>query len=150
MITTELEFLKCHERLEQLVELVQQSGADGRRIDEVERVVFAELLQMSLLLTEAFVKLSGDGDIGETMAAPAVPADSTTSAEESDPPVRRSQRRLETLHDPSHSGRSKIAIPLHQRTRDVEESELRPSHFYGTDHRKRCFAARKCIQGATS
>jgi hypothetical protein len=102
MITTEREFLKCHERLEQLVESVRQSGADGRRIDEVERMVFAELLQMGFLLLEAFVKDAGDGDVGETMTVPAIPADATTSSEEIGRPKVRTLRRLEEPHSRSY------------------------------------------------
>ena len=37
MITSDREFLKCHQRLEDLIETVRQSEKDGRRVDEVER-----------------------------------------------------------------------------------------------------------------
>ncbi|MGA9287412.1 MAG: ISKra4 family transposase [Anaerobacillus sp.] len=83
MITSEREFLKCHERLERLVETVKTLGEDGSRIDEVERTVFAELLQMGFHLLSAFVRNAGDGDVGETIQIPAAevsPASGNESA----------------------------------------------------------------------
>jgi len=79
MITTERSFLKCQERLEQLIESVLKSGQEGRRIDEVERAVLSELLQMGLLLLEGFVKSAGDGDVGATLTVPAIQEDSLAS-----------------------------------------------------------------------
>src|SRR4051812_34517064 len=67
MITSEREFLKCHERLEQLIETVRQSGAERLRIDEVERTIFAELLRTGFDLLSAFVSSAGNGDVGETI-----------------------------------------------------------------------------------
>jgi hypothetical protein len=102
MITNEREFLKCHERLEQLIELVRQFGEERRRIDEFERMVFAELLQMGFLLLEAFVKGAGDGDVGETMAVPAVPENATPSSAAVVSPEVRTLRRLEEQHSRSY------------------------------------------------
>ncbi|MBS0204185.1 MAG: hypothetical protein JSS49_14875 [Planctomycetes bacterium] len=67
MITTELDFLKSHDCLEHLIERVRQSGTDGHRIDEVERELFAGLMQIGLHLLIAFVRQAGDGDVGETV-----------------------------------------------------------------------------------
>lgn len=87
MITTERKFLKCQAKLEQLMESVVQSGRDGRRIDEVERAVFWELLQMGRLLLEGFVNSIGDGDVGATLEVPVI-AEKDTSAPRM-PPRRR-------------------------------------------------------------
>jgi len=73
MIACEGEFLKAHKRFEQLVEKVRRAGSERRRIDEVERLVFAELLAMGLHLISAFVAGAGDGDVGQTCEVPAEP-----------------------------------------------------------------------------
>lgn len=67
MITTERAFLKCQERLEQLIVSVRKFGQDGQRIDEVEREVLSELLEMGCLLLEGFITIAGDGDVGSTL-----------------------------------------------------------------------------------
>lgn len=103
MITSEREFLKCHERLEQLIETVRQSGKDGRRIDEVERELFTQLLQLGFELLSAFVRSAGDGDVGETLFLPAreEPSDSSAAGESTaGEPVREGKtwRRLPQWH----------------------------------------------------
>ena len=74
MIACEREFLKIHEGIERLWESVCRARADGWRIDEVERAVFAELMQMGLHVMKAFVDGAGDGDLGETLEVPAATA----------------------------------------------------------------------------
>ena len=71
MIACEREFLKVQERIERLWESVCRAREDGRRIDEVERAVFAELMQMGWHVMKAFVETAGDGDLGETLEVPA-------------------------------------------------------------------------------
>jgi len=72
MIAFEREFLKAHRKLEQLVESVRRAGQEGRRIDEVERMLFAELLAMGRHLITAYVAGAGDGNAGETVDVPTV------------------------------------------------------------------------------
>lgn len=102
MITSERDFLKCNDCLEKLIEGVRQSGKDGRRIDEVERDVFAGLLQLGWELLSVFVGQAGDGDVGETVSVctDVKNAGSTVEGE----PVSSAQtwRRLEQPHTRSY------------------------------------------------
>ena len=91
MIAFEREFLKAHEQVEQLIEKMRQAGKDGRRIDEVERTIFAELLQVGFHLLSAFVGSAGDGDLGETVDVP------TDSKNSSSPPDEESITKVRTL-----------------------------------------------------
>ncbi len=59
--------LKAREQLAQLEQLVEVSAAEGRRIDLVERDLFAGLLQLGHALLSAFVSTQGDGDVGPTL-----------------------------------------------------------------------------------
>lgn len=59
--------LKSQRQLAALWELIERSGAEGRRIDEVERELFAQLLALGHTLLGAFVAQAGDGDEGETV-----------------------------------------------------------------------------------
>lgn len=98
MITSELDFLKSQDCLEQLIERVRQSGKDGRRIDEVEREVFAGLQQMGFHLLAAFIGQAGEGDVGETVSVSAgTPKLAGESVQET-----RTWRRLEQLHPRSY------------------------------------------------
>lgn len=67
MMTKEQEFLKAQTQVAGLVKLVQQALEQERRIDEVERSLFQELLQVGLTLLRAFVAGHGDGDVGPTL-----------------------------------------------------------------------------------
>src|SRR5579859_690237 len=82
MIAYEREFLKAHKQIEQLIERVRQAGEDGRRIDEVERTIFTELLQVGFHLLSAFIGNAGDGDLGKTVDVPATATRPTVPAEE--------------------------------------------------------------------
>lgn len=104
MITTERQCLKCQGRLEQLIESVRKFGREGLRIDEVERSVLSELLQMGRLLLEGFIKSAGDGDVGPTLTVPAVAEDSGPAPGDAAPGVR-TWRRLKRRH-----GRSDVSI----------------------------------------
>lgn len=98
MIAYEQEFLKAHEQVDQLIEAVRQAGQDGRRIDEVERTVFAELLQVGFHLLSAYVKSAGDGDLGETVDVPATTESAASLAEDGPTREVRTLRRLPKRH----------------------------------------------------
>lgn len=98
MIACEREFLKAHERFEQLVEEVRRAGSLGRRIDEVERSLFAELLAMGFHLIQAFVKDAGDGNVGETFEVPAAPAGASAVPQQKPSAAPRVVRRLPVPH----------------------------------------------------
>lgn len=87
MIACEQEFLKAHELLNRLIEDVKCAGAGERRIDEVERSLFAGLLAIGFELLQAFVAAAGDGDAGETLEIPdaAVAPEVSPAPEESAP-----------------------------------------------------------------
>jgi hypothetical protein len=95
MIAREREFLKAHERFEHLIEMVRRAGEERRRIDEVERELFAELLGMGFELLKVFVAAAGNGDVGETLDVPAAEPPSPH-----DEPARetRTLRRLPKPH----------------------------------------------------
>ena len=67
MMTKECGLLKAQAEFQGMIELVQQSTKDGRRIDEVERDLWQRLLAIGLAMLEAFVAEAGDGDAGETI-----------------------------------------------------------------------------------
>jgi len=102
MIATEREFLKAQKQFERLIDQVRQAARDGQRIDEVERAIFAELLQMGFHLMSAFVASEGDGDLGETIEAP-VASESSSSSVVGDPNTEvRTLRRLPKQHTRSY------------------------------------------------
>jgi hypothetical protein len=57
--------LKSRRELSALWSLVERAGAEGWRVDQVERELFAALLQLGRTLLGAFVAQAGDGDEGE-------------------------------------------------------------------------------------
>ena len=65
IFTKEQLFLKAQTQLAEIIRLVEQTIDKGQRIDEIERSLFAELLEVGRTLLEAFVVAQGDGDIGE-------------------------------------------------------------------------------------
>ena len=67
MMTKECGLLKAQAEFQGMIELVQQSTKDGRRIDEVERDLWQRLLAIGLAMLEVFVAEAGDGDAGETI-----------------------------------------------------------------------------------
>src|SRR5271169_6717546 len=83
MIACEREFLKVHGICDQLVESVRRAGQEGRRIDEVECMVFAELMAMGRHLMSAHVASAGDGDEGQTIDVPAVAEEARAMSNES-------------------------------------------------------------------
>ena len=94
MIAFEREFLKAHRKLEQLVESVRRAGQEGRRIDEVERMLFAELLAMGRHLITAYVDGAGDGNAGETVDVPTVAEEAGAMPNEQPIAATRTLRRL--------------------------------------------------------
>jgi hypothetical protein len=67
IMTKEQSLLKARQLMAQLEQLVESSAAESRRIDVVERELFAGLLQMGRELLSAFVAAEGDGDLGSTV-----------------------------------------------------------------------------------
>jgi hypothetical protein len=71
ILTQEQAFLKAEKQLQKLKALVRQAVDQGWRVDQAERSVLGELLQMGFSLLTAFVAGHGDGDVGETTATSA-------------------------------------------------------------------------------
>lgn len=66
IMTQEKEYLKAQKQTERLIALVQAAIQEGKRIDEVERELFQELLQLGYTLLTGFVQGHGDGNVGPT------------------------------------------------------------------------------------
>lgn len=64
IITHEKLFLKSQSQLQEICRLVERAVGDGRRIDEMERELFSQLLEVGRTLLQAFVAAQGNGDIG--------------------------------------------------------------------------------------
>lgn len=65
MITTkEIEFCKAQAQFAKMCEFVRQAGEDGYRMDEVERCLFPQAMEMCLRMLQSFVEAHGDGDEG--------------------------------------------------------------------------------------
>lgn len=64
IMAQERALLKAREELAKLEGFVEESVETGRRVDEVERGLFAGLLQAGRYLLESFVAAQGDGDEG--------------------------------------------------------------------------------------
>ena len=70
MITAqEIDFLKAHEQFEKMCQFMQQAGEQEQRIDQVERGLFPQAMEMCLHLLSAFVDAHGDGDEGAEIEA---------------------------------------------------------------------------------
>ena len=85
ILTQEQAFLKAEKQLQELMASVRQAADQGQRVDQVERTVMAQLLQMGLSLLTAFVARHGDGDVGETI----VMSDGETGRRLDEPHERR-------------------------------------------------------------
>lgn len=97
MIASEREFLKVYEQIERLWDSIRRARAEDRPIDQVERAVFAELMQIGFHVLKAFVDSAGDGNLGETLDIPA-PAESR--AREPDAPPAEGRRTVRRLPQP--------------------------------------------------
>ncbi len=65
MITAkEIDCLKAQEQFEKMCQFVRQAGEQGQRIDQVERGLFPQAMEMCLQMLRAFVAAHGDGDEG--------------------------------------------------------------------------------------
>jgi hypothetical protein len=67
IMAKEQALLKAREQLAALEQLIEESAAKERRIDTVERELFAGLLRLGRELLSAFVAVAGDGDAGPTL-----------------------------------------------------------------------------------
>lgn len=97
MIACEQGFLKAFDVLEQLINQVRNAGEKQQRLDEVERLVFGELLTMGLHILRGFVANAGNGDVGETFEMTAATTDTSADADATTLPARV-LRRLKELH----------------------------------------------------
>jgi hypothetical protein len=70
IMTREQSFLKAHEQLRTLIAFVDQASAEQQRVDQVERGLFSQLLELGNSLLTAFVSAAGDGDRGANATAP--------------------------------------------------------------------------------
>jgi hypothetical protein len=66
-ISVEWQLPEVHARLDAMVGWIFRSAQDGTAAHEVERGLFNELLALGMMLFQAFVKLVGPGDFGETV-----------------------------------------------------------------------------------
>jgi hypothetical protein len=70
MITAkEIDFFKAYEQFEKMCEFMQQASEQGQRIDQVERGLFPQAMEMCLHMLSAFVDAHGDGDEGAEIEA---------------------------------------------------------------------------------
>lgn len=60
-------FSKAFQAFEELMRRMRQSEREDRRIDLVEREVFALLLQIGFEMMESYIARCGEGDLGETL-----------------------------------------------------------------------------------
>ena len=67
MFAAEQSFGKAEVRLEQMISFIKQAAADGERIDQVERELFALLMEIGREMLASLIALAGDGDVGETL-----------------------------------------------------------------------------------
>jgi hypothetical protein len=70
IMTQEQAFLKAHAQLQALIDFVGHAAAQPQRVDQVERGLLSQLLELGLSLLTAFVAAAGDGDAGDTTTAP--------------------------------------------------------------------------------
>lgn len=66
IMNQEQALLKAQAQLDQLIESVHSAVEGSRRIDQLERDLMAQLLDLGLTLLNLFVAQHGDGDLGET------------------------------------------------------------------------------------
>jgi hypothetical protein len=67
IVAYEQAFLKAQQQWQAIEAFVEQAASDGRRIDQVERELFGQLLAVGHTLLSAFVAAAGDGDAGATL-----------------------------------------------------------------------------------
>jgi len=65
MITAkEFDFLKAQQQFQEMCEFIRQAGERGQRVDEVERGLFPQAMEMCLDMLLAFINAHGNGDEG--------------------------------------------------------------------------------------
>jgi hypothetical protein len=69
ILSQERGFLKSQEVFGALCESVLRAGKESQRWDEVERVLFAQLMELGRTLRQELVERAGDGDAGPTQQA---------------------------------------------------------------------------------
>jgi hypothetical protein len=112
MITAkEIEFCKAQAQFAKMCEFVRQAGEEGQRLDQVERSLFPQAMEMCLEMLRSFVEAHGDGDEG--------------------PQVEREGRtldRLENLHNKRYlSVFGELIIPRYvYGTREGQAHEWKP------------------------
>jgi hypothetical protein len=67
IMSQERSFLKAQTQLKAMCDLMVEAGKEQRRIDEVERDLFAQLLSLGQTLLQAFVNQAGHGDAGRSL-----------------------------------------------------------------------------------
>ena len=112
IISKEQAILKAQAQLDQLIASVDQAVEQSSRIDQVERDLIAQLLELGLTLLNLFVAQHGNGDLGST-------------AETSE---GRTVRRLDQTHDRRYvSIFGELTIPrVVYGTREGQKIELAP------------------------
>ena len=112
IISKEQALLKAQAQLDQLIASVHSAVAESSRIDQVERDLIAQLLDLGLTLLNLFVAQHGNGDLGST-------------AETSE---GRTVRRLDQTHDRRYvSIFGELTIPrVVYGTREGQKIELAP------------------------
>src|SRR5438552_7820297 len=70
ILTKEQAFLKSQSQFQALLACVMQAQTTGQRIDQVERDLLRQLLELGHTLLMAFVAEHDDGDDGPTTTAP--------------------------------------------------------------------------------
>jgi hypothetical protein len=69
IVSEERGFLKSQKVFGSLCEAVVRAGDEGQRLDEVERELFAQLMELGRTLMQEFVDRAGEGDAGPTHPA---------------------------------------------------------------------------------
>jgi hypothetical protein len=67
IMNQEQALLKAQAQLDQLIASVQSAVEESRRIDQVERDLIAQLLDLGLTLLNLFIAQHGNGDLGDTV-----------------------------------------------------------------------------------
>jgi hypothetical protein len=68
IMSQEQAIIKAQVQLKAMVQLIEQAGKEGWRLDQLERELFARLLELGLTLLSKHVADAGDGDAGATLA----------------------------------------------------------------------------------
>ena len=64
MMAQEMEFLKAQQQYQHVCDLVRQAGREGWRLDEIERRVMPELMQLGREFLLGHIESQGNGDVG--------------------------------------------------------------------------------------